>query len=69
MIDSNKYLMININWKAIISVALLIVSCSTLANPGILITIPFPLSPPTIDLNLPFPINDLVINNLELTEI
>jgi hypothetical protein len=38
-------------------------------NPGILISVPFPFSPPTLDLPLPFAINDIVISELELTNV
>lgn len=38
-------------------------------NPGILVSVPFPLNVPTLPLGLPLSIDNIVISNLELTNI
>ncbi len=53
----------------VIIFALVVISTLSIMNPGVLITVPFPLSPPALNLHLPYPINDIVISNLELTNI
>ena len=49
--------------------AVLLIVTTQQANPGILITVPFPLAPPTIPLALPYALPDLLIDRLELTNI
>jgi hypothetical protein len=48
---------------------ILLATVLAISNPGVLISIPFPLSPPTLALPLPLPIADVVVSNLELTNI
>lgn len=55
--------------KALCLQLLLITTVWTITNPGALISVPFPFSPPTVALPLPFPISDVVVSNLELTDV
>ena len=55
--------------KNILAISFLLWSVITVGNPGILIEIPFPLNIPTLPLQLPIPIDDIVISNLELSNI
>lgn len=48
---------------------ILIATTSSIANPGALISIPFPLSPPTLTLHLPLSIPDILLSSLELNNI
>jgi hypothetical protein len=59
--------MISNNWLLL----LLALSCCTasIGNPGILLSVPFPLDIPQIPLGLPLPMENIVISNLELTNI
>ena len=55
--------------KILLALALIFWSCTTVGNPGILISIPFPLNIPTLPIQLPLPIDNIVISNLELSNI
>ena len=55
--------------KALLSLALILWYCTAVGNPGILISIPFPLNIPTLPIQLPLPIDNIVISNLELSNI
>ena len=41
----------------------------SIGNPGVLISIPFPLNVPQVPLDLPLPMENIVISNLELTNV
>lgn len=55
--------------ERIIIIALLAVCTLCITNPGVLLSVPFPISPPALELTLPFAIGDVVVSNLEMTNV
>lgn len=47
----------------------LLYAANATGNPGILVSVPFPLNVPALPLGLPLSIDNIVISNLELTNI
>lgn len=56
-------------WERIIIIAVLVLSTVCITNPGVLLSVPFPMSPPALELPLPLAIGDMVVSNLELTNV
>ena len=53
----------------LIPILTLITTVIAAGNPGVLIAIPFPLNVPTVPLGLPLSLDDIVVNQLELTNL
>lgn len=55
--------------ERIIIIAVLAICTLCITNPGVLLSVPFPISPPALELTLPLAIGDVVVSNLELTNV
>jgi len=59
----------NISHKGLLVLLTLVCYSSSIGNPGVLLSVPFPLNIPQVPLGLPLAMENIVISNLELTNV